>query len=526
MSILSTSFGSFKGKHADGVIQYLGIPYATLKDQLSCPEIVDAYEELVNATDYGPRAPALDASIFEQQFLIQAVIDVTPSPRMSGTECLNLNITVPSSIGPAKTRKLPVMVFIHGGGYMMGSNYAPYFDPSRLVALSVELGTPVIVVSINYRLAVLGNITSSELRSAGYPGNNALRDQKCAFQWVKSHIEAFGGDAENVTAFGVSAGSVAVLTQLFSTEPLFKRAIAMSGTPMMLKPLSASTAEATYQCIIRALGLQTATVAQRIQRLLTISPEELVEKTPMTAKVAPFLDGDILPEAITFEKLTGGIDSPGTIWCEELMIGDCQHDGNVTFFMGLASQKQNLGSKLYPYFSSSLGADSATAVLEAYGITSSISDDVALQRAIDLATDILYTAPTRDYACAWPGKKYVYHFNEGNPWEGQFKGMATHMLDAAFLFQNYDEKMGVPGRDVARALAKGFIAFANGNMPWHQFNGVTPNVKVFGGGEVERTVGRTGWDDDRRNTLFRLAEEGKVNLDRLSAAWDDFLAGK
>lgn len=59
----------------------------------------------------------------------------------------------------------------------------------------------------SYRLAVLGNLTSSELRAAGYPGNNALRDQKCALQWIRSHVEGFGGDAENVTAFGVSAGS-------------------------------------------------------------------------------------------------------------------------------------------------------------------------------------------------------------------------------------------------------------------------------------------------------------------------------
>jgi carboxylesterase type B len=95
-----------------------------------------------------PRAPAFDASLFEQQVLIQAVIDETPSPRMSGTECLNLNITVPCFIERETTRKLPVMVFIHGGGFIMGSNSAPYFDPSRLVALSVEFETPLIVVSI------------------------------------------------------------------------------------------------------------------------------------------------------------------------------------------------------------------------------------------------------------------------------------------------------------------------------------------------------------------------------------------
>lgn len=102
----------------------------------------------MDANVFRPRAPAPDASPFEQKFLIQATINETPSPRMSGVECLNLNITIPSYIGPKRAKKLPVMVFIHGGGFIMGSNSAPYFDPCRLIELSVELETPVIVISI------------------------------------------------------------------------------------------------------------------------------------------------------------------------------------------------------------------------------------------------------------------------------------------------------------------------------------------------------------------------------------------
>lgn len=192
--------------------------------------------------------------------------------------------------------------------------------------------------------------------------------------------------------------------------------------------------------------------------------------------------------------------------------------------MGLASQMQNLGAKLYASFSASLGAASATAMLDAYGITPSTLDDVAMRRAMDLATDILYAAPALSYARAWPGKKYAYHFNEGNPWEGQFEGMSTHLLDAAFLFQNFNEKMGENGKYIARALAKGTIAFANGAEPWKSYDEVAGNVKVFGGLEMERMTRRNGWNDGRRDMLFRLAGVGKVNLDRLSVAWDEFLA--
>jgi carboxylesterase type B len=125
---------------------------------------------------------------------------------MSNTECLNLNITVPS-LPSGIDNALPVMVFIHGGGFIMGANSWPQYEPTRLVKMSADIGMPVVVVSANYRLGAPGNLTSEELRNAGYPGNNSLRDQRCALQWVRKFIGGFGGDADNVTVFGESAGA-------------------------------------------------------------------------------------------------------------------------------------------------------------------------------------------------------------------------------------------------------------------------------------------------------------------------------
>ncbi|KAJ4291030.1 hypothetical protein N0V90_010227 [Kalmusia sp. IMI 367209] len=514
MATLKTRFGEFKGKHGAGVVQYLGINY----------------NGVVDATNYGPRAPAMEASILEQEILIQQVIDRSPSPHMSGTECLNLNITVPAIETPTK---LPVMVFVHGGGLLMGGNSLPYFDPSRFVRLSVEVDMPVIVVNVNYRLAVLGNLTSEELRNAGYPGNNSLRDQKCALQWIKAHISSFGGDPNNITAFGESAGSAAVLMQLFSIEPLFKRAIAMSGTPIMLKPLSPAEAEDTYKTMMTAFDLDKSSVEERIHYLTSIESERLVEKTPMTARLAPFVDGIMLPRIVTFKSLNSDPESsdeqmPGRKWCKELIIGDAQHDGNVFLYMGLANRAVNLASGLYTSFTSSLGDPPATAILEAYGITPNMPDDVAMQAAIALATDITYYAPALSFARSWPGKTYYYHFNEPNPWEGTSKGCSTHMLDAAFLFQNFNEKMGQKEREISNALAKGFIAFANGIKPWDEFDAEKGNVKAFGpsGKQIESMVRNNGWGEGRRNTLFRLEKEEKVDLDAVSVAWDSFVAGK
>jgi carboxylesterase type B len=116
---------------------------------LSTPRVTGTCSKrlVVPSTDlyHSPRAPAMDGCAFEQETLIQCVIGAADeSPSMSGTECLNLNITVPDT----EARDLPVMVFIHGGGYVMGGNHWPQYDPSRLVKMSEELGMPVIVVNI------------------------------------------------------------------------------------------------------------------------------------------------------------------------------------------------------------------------------------------------------------------------------------------------------------------------------------------------------------------------------------------
>ncbi|KAF1950331.1 para-nitrobenzyl esterase [Byssothecium circinans] len=529
MATLKTALGEFTGKAGDEIIQYLGIKYASVKDQLSNPELVTSYEtQVIDASSFGPQAPAMNSCEFEQIVLIQQHLGVPVSPPMSGTECLNLNITVPKiDTSTAGNEKLPVMVFIHGGGFIMGSNYWPHYDPSQLVKFSVELGMPVIAVNINYRLGILGNLTSSRLREAGYSGNNSLRDQKCALHWIKAHISHFGGDPENVTLFGESAGAAAALYQLFSKEALFKRVISMSGTPIMLKPVPPSVAETSYDMIMRALGLENASVEERIKHLTTISPEELVAKTPMSVPLKPFVDGDIVPTTISFKMLAEGereLDDVmhGREWCEELMIGDCQHDGTVYFFMGLAERKAGIASTIYISLAKNMGAASAQAVLEAYNIMSTTSDDEAMKAILELANDLAYYAPAVKFAKSFPGKSYYYHFNELNPWDGAFNGCATHLLDAAFLFQNFSDMLDGRQRKVGRDMGEAFLRFVNGIKPWKILKGqdVYDGVKAFGVGDAK--LGASG----RRDVLFKLEQEGKIELDALSMAWDMFVAGK
>lgn len=138
---------------------------------------------------------------------IQHALPKPDFPGMSDVDGLNLVLAVPSAEdGPTKHERLPVLVFIHGGGYAIGGNSWPQYDFSRLVRLAASLGKPIVGVNINYRLGAAGFLTSPEMRAAGYRPNNGLTDQRTALRWVRKYIGGFGGDADNVTVMGESAG--------------------------------------------------------------------------------------------------------------------------------------------------------------------------------------------------------------------------------------------------------------------------------------------------------------------------------
>lgn len=197
--------------------------------------------------------------------------------------------------------------------------------------------------------------------------------------------------------------------------------------------------------------------------------------------------------------------------------------------MGLDQRKPDIASAFRISLTRNLSSPTAAeAVLKAYGIEPLTSDDIAFNTLVDFGTDIAYYMPALTFAQSWPGNKHYYHFNEPNPWHGPFEGYSTHMLDSAFLFQNYNDQLSSEAQGVAIALAQGFIKYANGAAPWQEYDENGGNVKRFGpsGTSISSMVERNGWGSERRDVLFRLKKEGKVNLDELGAAWDKFLAGQ
>eukprot|EP00463_Aulacantha_scolymantha_P004346 TRINITY_DN544_c0_g1_i1.p1 TRINITY_DN544_c0_g1~~TRINITY_DN544_c0_g1_i1.p1 ORF type:complete len:439 (-),score=76.21 TRINITY_DN544_c0_g1_i1:415-1668(-) len=175
------------------------------------------------------------------------------TPRTSGMseDCLFLNVAAPVNGLNSSSQKLPVMFWIHGGGYMTGeSNDYP------LDALVAQSKLSVITVTINYRLNVFGFLGSADIQkrtSDGSAGNFGIQDQRLAMSWVRDHIGAFGGDGADITIFGESAGGNSVINHLAQKQsfPLYTKAIVESGA-YSKGAQSLANAETKYSAVLRA----------------------------------------------------------------------------------------------------------------------------------------------------------------------------------------------------------------------------------------------------------------------------------
>ena len=209
-SVVATASGQLQGAAAEGVENFFGIPYAAppVGDlRWRPPAPVEAWDDVRPAVDYGSACP--------QTFGLDA-------ERIENEDCLFLNVQRPE--GTAADAKLPVLVFIHGGGWRTGSG-----NNENLDAMVRDNG--IIGVTMNYRLGNLGNLVHPALTAeAGQSGNYGFLDQQAALRWVQANIAAFGGDPARVTIAGESAGggSVCVHMTAPSSEGLFAGAIMMS----------------------------------------------------------------------------------------------------------------------------------------------------------------------------------------------------------------------------------------------------------------------------------------------------------
>ncbi|WP_441237754.1 carboxylesterase/lipase family protein [Bradyrhizobium sp. 930_D9_N1_4] len=352
----------------------------------------------------------------------------------AGEDCLMLNVFRPFGVdGP-----LPVMVFVHGGGFVGGTANDPLFGGAKLAQAGL------IVVTLNYRLGVLGWLRHPAL-SEGGSGNYGLMDQIAALRWVHDNIAAFGGDPGNVTLFGSGAGatSIALLMLSAPSRDLFQKAI-LQSLPGRARLRSAQEAEAMGRQFVAALGSEADLRASAPARLLA-AEHDLLAKSARS--FAPAIDGSLVTEDI----------AAGFMARHEsripLIIGanddETSFDGDQEIEETLAASGENSEEvrKLYP--------DIAMASERAarFHTDKVFSEPVRLLARLHAATG----APTFRYRFA-----YVPEARRANPDEG-------HGRELQFIFG----AEGVPGaglftrgdREVANRMRAYWVNFARSGDP-------------------------------------------------------------
>jgi len=173
------------------------------------------------------------------------------------------------------------------------------------------------------------------MKEAGYLPNNGFRDQRIALLWLHRHIGGFGGDPDNMTLMGESAGAVSTAVHLHSEHPLFKRAMLMSGSTLLKGPAPMAIADGNYQKASKVLGLESLSPQERVQKLVSMDGQQL-RSTLFEHGVAPLVsiplvDGDLCPVEIDFKSvMDGSLSLPGRQWCESILLGDCAFDVSKT----------------------------------------------------------------------------------------------------------------------------------------------------------------------------------------------------
>ena len=270
--------GTFVGRKNDGVIAYKGIPFVGKQPvgNLRWKAPVDVVpDDGVYEAYYNGKTPPQNEEASEEASLY-----------VQGEDCLYLNVWKSDN---ASSEKKPVMVWIHGGAFEYGGTSDPLYECSNFVRENPD----VIAVSIEYRVGVFGLLHLSHLPDGkDYPDaqNLAIMDNMMALKWVHENISAFGGDPDNVTIFGESAGggSVTTLPLVEGSHKYFKRVIAQSGSPVFTR--STEQAIACTNELMKILDCKTVDDLQKVdvQKLLK-------ESAKFKARVMPERDGKYLP---------------------------------------------------------------------------------------------------------------------------------------------------------------------------------------------------------------------------------------
>ena len=491
--IIEIKTGNIQGYKEEDLEIFKGIPFAEppLGDlRFSPPVSKQSWDGVLNTIEYGP------CSIQGFSGLEEFLGKLEPESE----DCLSLNIWTPS----ADEGKRPVMVWIHGGAFMMGGGADLTYDGSALARRG-----DIVVVTINYRLGSFGFLYSKNISP-----NVGSQDQVMALKWVNENIRSFGGDPENITIFGESAGGYSVLSlcTMPRAKGLFRRVIAQSAPS-----IDTTVSNKTSKKILRKLGVKRG----NIDSLRELPPEKIIEaqnqvfaSEPTTIMaLRPLIDGDTFPKHPL----------------KAFLNGEC---ANIDFMIGTNLDEFKLFTAIEP-LKSMVGDDSEKLLigtLAMLGVPAEKSEEILkiykearngkystdpLEMFTAVITDFAFRIPTiRLLEAQKPHQPNTYNYMFTWPSLG-LKGVlgACHALEIPFAFGTLnsptfkDFVQGAP-QELSERMMDAWINFAKSGNPNHEN---LPNWPAY--------------DTETRETMM-FGEECKVEkelFDKERAAWDGLL---
>jgi para-nitrobenzyl esterase len=466
-TIVETGLGKLSGFEQDGVRVFRGVPYAQPPvgaKRFRAPEPLAPWSGVREATSYGPAA--------HQPPLMLAALPGFDIGAQS-EDCLYLNVYAPA--GASRTNQKPVLFWIHGGAFVIGAGSQSIYDGSRLAKRG-----DVVVVTINYRLGVFGFLSLGQPERA--VANAGLLDQVAALEWVRDHIEAFGGDPNDVTIFGESAGgmSVGTLLGLPAARGLFHKAIPQSGSCQAIH--DAESAGAVTASIVSQLGLSSPNV----QQLREVPAEKLLEvQQAATMQILlgsgqqllpfqPVVDGDVLPRH-PFDAVREGLSRDVRV-----LVGSTRDEWNLFGFMD-AEVRQLDADRIAKRIVQRVPHADGAAIVAGYRAARPDADWASIWFAIE--TDRVFRIPairTAEAQGAHQDGVFSYLFTWESPGFGGIL-RACHAIEIAFVFGCLDlpggENFVGKGPDAERLVDRtmdAWLAFAKTGDPSHPGIGEWP----------------------------------------------------
>ncbi len=490
--VVNTNEGAVRGFTEYGVNNFLGIPYAA-------PPIGDLRWRPPQSVQ--PWGEPLDATEFANTCAQVTELGAFAGPSSTSEDCLYLNVFTTGD--GHRGGKAPVIVWIHGGGNIDGESND--YDASKL-ATGGPMGSPTVVVTLNYRLGLFGYLSHPALNSEGHPfGNYGIMDIQAALRWVQRNISAFGGDPRKVTLGGQSAGATNTIANMISPQSagLFQAAIAQSS-PVDSNPFAPlSLATAAGNAFAEVAGCKGANAASCLRAL---SPARIlqIQGTPNANgpyAVGPIIDGIVVPITPETAWTTGQFNRVP-------VLGGSVHD-EATFVSGISEYfsgppQQPVNADTYvavvnAIFNGPAGpggsgpnypAGTANQVLAHYPLANYANPGRAYSAML---TDSISVGPCRsrhvDQLLSRWVPVYAYQFNYQNapyyfPAMPGFEPLAAHTIDIQFLFKGYHGgNLGVNSRPLNAAetalsdqMVAAWTAFArtgnpngSGNAPWPRY---------------------------------------------------------